>query len=248
MNEIIHKTEDFAFEFAPSSEKVISKGVLTTIKGETRVDAEVDLRKPQKQNEYIDYARELFPEAFADELGLKRALNELAGVVSDEARIREAKRLADEDEGDAGAHEADEDLDDDVLALVRSETILEDYVEDMARVHEVAGDRKYMKLITLGAISAQLAPLPTGTTLGTNVILTADSGRGKNFLCDAVAAGLPPEWVYAFESASAKAFYYKATANPECFRHTWAYPNEAEATDMLVETLRPLLSGGKATH
>jgi hypothetical protein len=84
--------------------------------------------------------------------------------------------------------------------------------------------------------------------LGANVILTADSGRGKNFLCDAVAAGLPEEWVYAFESASAKAFYYKAASNPECFKHTWAYPNEAEATDMLVETLRPLLSSGRATH
>ena len=248
MRMLEHQVEKYVFEFTPGSTSVDLKGELTTIKGEARVDAEVDLRKPAKQNEYIEYACELYPKEFEDQLGLKRALNDLAGIVKDTMRIAELKRLAEEEEEESEEAQEIEEVPDEVLDLVRSAKILDDFVEAMADVHEVAGDRRYMRLITLGAMSAQLAPLPTGTVLGTNVILTADSGRGKNFLCDAVAAGLPPEWVYAFESASSKAFYYKAAADPRCFRHTWAYPNEAEATDMLVETLRPLLSSGPAVH
>ena len=36
--------------------------------------------------------------------------------------------------------------------------------------------------------------------------------------------------------------------DPEILKHRWIYPNEAEATDQLVEMFRPLLSGGRATH
>jgi hypothetical protein len=59
---------------------------------------------------------------------------------------------------------------------------------------------------------------------------------------------LPDSFVYEFESASAKSLYYEADADPDKFRHTWLYPNEAEGTDNLIEVLRPLLSKGSASH
>lgn len=52
----------------------------------------------------------------------------------------------------------------------------------------------------------------------------------------------------AFESSSAKAFYYAAEGNPAVLKHRWVYPNEAKATEQVVELLRPLLSGGQARH
>jgi hypothetical protein len=98
------------------------------------------------------------------------------------------------------------------------------------------------------AVGAQLAPLVSGKPAGANLILIAESGRGKNYICDAVAVALPDEFHLSFESSSANSFYYQAEEDPEVLKHTWLYPNEAEATDLLVEMLRPLLSGGRASH
>jgi hypothetical protein len=63
-----------------------------------------------------------------------------------------------------------------------------------------------------------------------------------------VARLLPERFYFAFESASGKSLYYAAADDPAFLRHRWAYPNEAEATDLLVEMFRPLLSGGSARH
>jgi transcriptional regulator with XRE-family HTH domain len=105
-----------------------------------------------------------------------------------------------------------------------------------------------LKLQTLVAGSAQLAPLPGGRPAGANLILTAEAGRGKNYICDAVATGLPEDFFLAFESATARSLYYRAEDDSEVLKHRWIYPNEAEGTDELVEMFRPLLSGGKASH
>jgi len=59
---------------------------------------------------------------------------------------------------------------------------------------------------------------------------------------------LPEDFYMAFESASAKSLYYRAETDPAILKHRWIYPNEAEATDQLVELFRPLLSGGRASH
>jgi hypothetical protein len=59
---------------------------------------------------------------------------------------------------------------------------------------------------------------------------------------------LPEGFFMAFESASANSLYYRAETEPAVFAHRWLYPNEAEAVDQLVELIRPLLSGGKASH
>lgn len=42
--------------------------------------------------------------------------------------------------------------------------------------------------------------------------------------------------------------YYQVENDPEFLTHRFVYPNEAEATDMLVKFLRPMLSAGKAVR
>jgi hypothetical protein len=118
----------------------------------------------------------------------------------------------------------------------------------VAKIRGVVRDRDALRLQTLVALGAQLAPLPNGKPAGANLILTAEAGRGKNYVCDAVASMLPEGFYMAFESASAKSLYYRAETDPGVLTHRWIYPNEAEATDQLVELLRPLLSGGRASH
>jgi hypothetical protein len=126
--------------------------------------------------------------------------------------------------------------------------VLNRYAEDAARIHGVVGEVEHLKLLTLNADSAQLAPLPNGRPAGANLVLTAEAGRGKNYLADVVAGLLPEDFYIAFESASEKSLYYRAEQDPDVLRHVWIYPNEAEATDRLVETFRPLISGGRASH
>src|SRR3712207_3024138 len=106
-------------------------------------------------------------------------------------------------------------------------------------MHGVVGDQNPMKLVTLVAIGAQLELLPSRKPLGASAMLIGDPGRGKNYLTDAVVALLPPEWFLAFESASAASMYYQVEEEPDFLTHRFFYPNEAEATDMLVEFLRP---------
>ena len=135
-----------------------------------------------------------------------------------------------------------------VEELVGCSGVLDRYAQDAARVHGVVGEVTHLKLLTLNAVGAQLKPLPNGWPAGANVVLTAPAGRGKNHLADAVSGLLPEDFYIAFESASEKSLYYKAEQNPDVLRYTWIYPNEAEATDRLVETFRPLISGGRASH
>jgi hypothetical protein len=79
-------------------------------------------------------------------------------------------------------------------------------------------------------------------------VLIGESGRGKNYLTDAVVRLMPPHWYLAFESASAASFYYQCEQDSGFLAHRFVYPNEAEATDKLVEFLRPMLSSGKAVR
>jgi len=175
-----------------------------------------------------------------DPNNLKRALNELFTLRLEEERTAAQLEKSEKAPEEPKSEEAE--------ALVAAPGVLNRYVEDVARIHGVVKDREPLQLQTLVALGAQLAPLPNGKPAGANLILTAESGRGKNYVCDAVASMLPEGFVMAFESASAKSLYYKAEENPEVLKYRWIYPNEAEATDQLVETFRPLLSGGRATH
>ena len=155
----------------------------------------------------------------------------------------EAEEYADDSRSD-GEKVADERVEE----LVGSPGVLDRYVEDAARIHGVVGERPVLKLQTLVAVGAQLAPYPNGKPAGANLVVTAEAGRGKTHVCDAVASPLPEGFCLPFESASAKSLFYRAEKDPGVLKHVWIYPNEAEATDKLVEMFRPLLSGGWASH
>jgi hypothetical protein len=227
-----------------------SRGHLTVwnekVGEEQTFGARIDIASSKAVATYVKEAQALYPKAFpADDLTLRTAINELGIHVKDDERARKARASEEEDEETDSEAAVDEDV---IENLIGKEGVLDRYVEAVAKARKVHGDRSEMKLVALGALSAQLEPPSADNPAGANVVLIGEPGRGKNYIADAVASGLPKAFVYSFESASEKSFYYQADANPERFRHTWVYPNEAEATDRLVETLRPLLSKGSASH
>ena len=204
--------------------------------------AEVKLASSVSRNRYAKGAAE---DCGMDQKELKRALNALCSLREEEveaAREAESKRAAERSE------EISEAGDEEIEGLIESNGVLRRLVDDAARIHGVVGEKAPLKLLTLNALGAQLVPLPNGKPMGANVVLIAHWGRGKNHLCDAVAALLPEDFYLAFESASAKSLYYLAERDPRILSHRWIYLNEAEAMDQLVELLRPLISGGKAVH
>lgn len=232
----LYEVEGFAFRFTPNGSPF--SGVLAaTVAGLGTYTAETNLNKAGSRKNYATEAAELYG---MDSASLKRALNDLALL-----RTQEAEAAEDATEE---AEQEPEPLTNEAAALVESPGVLERYVQDVARIRGVVRDRGPLKLQTLVAVGAQLAPLPNDRPAGANLILTAEAGRGKNYICDAAASCLPEEFYLAFESASGKSLYYRAEVDPSILEHVWVYPNEAEATDELVEMFRPLMSGGKASH
>jgi hypothetical protein len=204
--------------------------------------AEEKLASSISRNRYAKGAAE---DCRMDHKDLKRALNALCSLREEEvqaARETERERTAERSE------EKPEASDEEIEALIESTGVLKRLVDEATRIHGVVGETAPLKLLALNAFGAQLAPLPKGKPMGANVVLIAQWGRGKNHLCDAVAALLPEDFFLAFESASAMSLYYLAETNPRVLSHRWTYPSEAEAIDQLVEMLRPLISGGKAVR
>jgi hypothetical protein len=204
--------------------------------------AEVKLASSVSRNRYAKGAAE---DCGMDQKELKRALNALCSLREEEV---EAAREAERQRTAEGSEEISAAGDEEIEALIESTGVLNRLVDDAARIHGVVGETAPLKLLSLNSLGAQLAPLPNGKPMGANVVLIAQWGRGKNHLCDAVAALLPEEFYLAFESASAMSLYYLAETNPRVLSHRWTYPSEAEAMDQLVEMLRPLISGGKAVR
>ena len=236
-----YEVEGFYFEFSPNGSPYVGT-LRTTDEGERGpYEAELSLKKAGSREKYARKAAELYE---MDGGQLERALNEVCTRRSEEVAAAEQA-----EEARASAEESEpETLPEEAEALVCSPHVLDRYVEDVARARGVVRDRDALRLQTLVAFGAQLFPLPNGKPAGANLILTAEAGRGKNYICDAVASMLPESFYLAFESASAKSLYYRAETDPGVLTHRWIYPNEAEATDQLVEMFRPLLSGGRASH
>ena len=241
---IEYEAEGIEFEFTPAKG---TAGELAATLNEETVVAKIDIANAKGRSTFVREALELYPDAFTiSELDFRRVLNDLAVYVNDEFKIRASKA---EDDSEADDEVEDVEVDEEAAeALIEAPDVLERYVETMAQIRKVYGDRAQMQVVALGALSSQLEPLSDGMPLGTNVMLIGEAGRGKNYVSDAIALGMPGPFIYEFESASAKSFFYEADANPDRFRYTWVYPNEAEATDALVETLRPMLSKAKAVH
>jgi hypothetical protein len=236
-----YEVDGLTFEFTPKGSPF--KGLLAaTLTEDDAFSADVNLSNIRSRGAWAAEASGLYG---ADIPRLKRALNELSTLRAEEVAAAEAKA----EEEATGTPDEDEAVEDErVDELVGSPGVLGRYVEQAAEIHAVVRERPVLKLQTLVAVGAQLAPYPNGKPAGTNLIITAEPGRGKNHVCDAVAALLPEAFCLPFESASAKSLFYKSESDPDILKHTWIYPNEAEAADKLVEMFRPLLSGGKAAH
>jgi hypothetical protein len=179
-----YEVEGLTFEFSPNGSP------LTGVLAVTEVDlgtytAEVSLEKGSSRRSYAKEASELYS---FDVDRLKRALNEICTLRTDEVR------RAAESEDVHEVHQEPETLSHEADALVSSPGVLSRYVEDVARIRGVVGDREPLRLQTLVAFGAQLAPLPSGRPAGANLILTAEAGRGKNYICDAVTTALPEEF------------------------------------------------------
>jgi hypothetical protein len=232
-----YEAEGFYLEFSPNSSPYVGTLCATDKDDRGPYAVEINLERLKSRKDYAAEAAELYG---MDESTLKRALNEVFTLRQEE--VYAAERLEELEKP------SEEPMTEEAEALVASPGVLNRYVEDAARIHGVVKDREPLRLQTLVTTGAQLEQLPNGKLAGANLIIMAVSGRGKNYVCDAVASLQPEEFFMAFESASAKSLYYKAEENPEILKHCWIYPNEAEATDQLVEMFRPLLSGGRATH
>jgi hypothetical protein len=236
-----YEAEGFYFEFCPNSSPYVGTLRTTDAAESGPYEAEVNLQKAGSRERYAKKAADLYG---MDGTRLERALNEVCTLRSEEVAAAEQA----EEAGASAEASKPETLSEEAEALVCTPHVLDRYVEDVARARGVVRDRDALRLQTLVGLGAQLTPLPNGKPAGANLILTAEAGRGKNYICDAVASMLPESFYMAFESASAKSLYYRAETDPGVLTHRWIYPNEAEATDQLVEMFRPLLSGGRASH
>jgi hypothetical protein len=237
----IYEVEEFRFRFTPKDDPF--KGILVARFPELEpYTAEVNLTKPSSCEGYARRAAELHG---MNQKGLERALNILCSRRYEEVEVAaEAESNLATEEPEELPEVGEEEID----SLVGRSGVLRRFVTDAAEIHGVVGEKAPLKLLALSALGAQLATLPNGKPLGSNVVLIAGWGRGKNLLCDAVATLLPEDFFLAFESASAKALFYRAEEDPRILARRWIYLNEAEAMDELVEMLRSLISGGKAVH
>src|SRR5215212_3046793 len=235
-----YEDEGFDFVFVPEGGPFEGR-LVTRFPEVSPYVANINLSSSRSRNAFAKEAAEY---CGVDESGLKAALIGVCASRSEEvAAAQEAEQVEpgpEEELPEVSPEEIDE--------RVGRPGVLDRLVEAAAACSKVIAERKPLGLISLGALSAQLEKLPSGKPLGANVILTSPAGRGKNYLCDAVARLLPAEYYFPFESASAKALYYVAEEDTEFLRYRWLYPNEAEGADLLVEILRPLLSGGSARH
>jgi hypothetical protein len=204
-----YKVEGIEFEFTPNGSPF--EGVLVAVLPEGTFSSHVNL---QKLGSRAVWAKEMVELYGGDVAFLKRALNELCTLRTEEvaAATEEAEAV---EEGWAASPVSDEQIGE----LVGRPGVLGRYVEDAAAIHGVVGERPVLKLQTLIAFGAQLSPYPNGKPAGANLIITAEAGRGKNHVCDAVAAPLPEEFCLAFESASAKSLFYKAEHDPAILKH-----------------------------
>src|SRR5215212_7244069 len=178
----LYEVEDFCLEFSPNGSPYTGTLRTTDEAQSGPYEAEVNLQKAGSRERYAKKAAELY----AMEISRwERALNEVSTRQWEEVAAAAQAESDGEQEPESGV--APEEAE----ALLDSPGVLDRYVEDVAKIRGVVRDRDALRLQTLVALGAQLAPLPNGKPAGANLILTAEAGRGKNYVCDAVASMLP---------------------------------------------------------
>lgn len=235
----VYEEGGFLFEFTPNGSPL--SGTLTTRYPELLpFTSEISLIKRNSRSSYAKEAMELF--GFDDNL-LNRSLNLLCS-----RRGEEVEAAKETEEASDSTEESEEEVDSAEIDRLLEGEVLDKFARDVSSLFGIIKEEYSLRVLTLVALGAQLALYDNGKTIAPNCILTAESGRGKNYICDGIKGLLPEEFYFAFESSSSKALHYQAQDNPDLFKNRWIYPNEAEGTDYLIETFRPLLSGGRSKH
>ena len=176
-----YQVEGLEFEFSPNGFPL--EGHLTVIAPEGTFGSKVSLEKLGSRKAWANEAAQLYG---MDAMRLRLAPNELCTLKAEEVAAATAQAEQSEEEPEPVPEEAE--------ALVSAPSVLDRYVKDVARIRGVVKDRDPLRLQTLIAVGAQLAPLAGGKPAGANLILAAEAGRGKNYICDAVASALPEEF------------------------------------------------------
>jgi hypothetical protein len=173
---------DFRFEFTPDGGPY--QGILVVRTPELEpYTAEINLLKPRSCTEYANRASKL---CGMENEALQAALNSICSKRHEE--VAAAKDAEQEPAQDCPEDEVPEE---EINQRIGNPGVLNRLVEDIGRFSRVVRERGMLKLLSLVALSAQLDLLPNGKPIGANNVLTAEPGRGKNYLCDAVALGLP---------------------------------------------------------
>src|SRR5215211_1389225 len=233
---IEYEFEDLVLEFTP--EGSYTKGYLLVTRGEEGYGASLSIGSPKARKAFMKDARELYPEAFDNDIKLFKALNELAIHATDAARIADAKAEesqageSEEDPIEVVAENAPEEGSDRYHAamnLLRSEDVFEEVAKTMRRLGHV-GEWSNKKLAFACAISAR-AQLPVQPSTH------AQSSAGKNYLWDTALALVPPELVYKRTGFSAKALFRTKMS----LKHSVLYIQElagSEGADFSIRTLQ----------
>jgi hypothetical protein len=228
---IEYEFEGLFLEFIP--ENAYTKGYLTVTAGETVFGAKIDIASSKARGAFVKDARDLYPDAFEDELGLRRALNELSVHLTDQARSARAKAEEKVDKDGAGV---DENRPEEgsgryaaAMEILHSDDVLECAAEAM-RILGHVGEWANKKLAFACAVSAR-AQLPVQPSTH------AQSSAGKNYLWDTALALVPPELVYKRTGFSAKALFRTNMS----LKHSVLYIQElagSEGADFSIRTLQ----------
>ena len=228
---IEYEFEGLVLEFTPES--AYTKGYLAVTASETVFGAKIDIASSKARSAFVKDARDLYPDAFEDELGLRRALNELSVHLTDQERNAQAKAEEKVDKDGAGVDENRPEEGSEryaaAMEILHSDNILECVAEAMQALGHV-GEWANKKLAFACAVSAR-AQLPVQPSTH------AQSSAGKNYLWDTALALVPPELVYKRTGFSAKALFRTKMS----LKHSVLYIQElagSEGADFSIRTLQ----------
>ena len=224
---------EFTFEFESKREL---KGHLRASTENETVSADVDLGSRKSRKEFVEEAHELYEEEFP-EFTLRRALNELATAVGEDAAAAAAmaaSETTDDDnspQGAAGTNppEPGSDRHAKAMEILEAEDVLQRAARDMEQLGHI-GEWNNKKLAFACAVSAQ-AQLPIQPSTH------AQSSAGKNYLWDTALQLVPPELVFKRTGFSAKALFRTNMS----LKHSVLYIQElagSEGADFSIRTLQ----------
>jgi DNA primase len=200
----------------------------------------VDLTSSKSRQTFIKEARELYSDAFEDELGLRRALSDVALYFKDQEQIAKSKAEENtEDDDSPGAPDAPEvgsERYEAAMELLQDSRLLARAAVDMKRLGHV-GEGRNKQLALVCAVSARAGvPIQPSTH--------AQSSAGKNALWDMVLSLFPEEKVVRRSGMTAKALFRTSVD----LRGAVLYIQEVAGSEDADFSIRILQSDGRLEY